>query len=160
MIQPLLLTFLRVRCMVLSVFLLLCIPVVSAQQKVVPITQFQQQLLPEKAERLRQLTRDLQPAVYISATGINHHGESPVCIFAEQMAQQRLSDNGFDKTAVELVSIVVSEPGTAIHLDHLSDYPSLQYLLLRLPSAQSVQTLQFTGAKPGLAVLYDVQVSY
>lgn len=143
-----------------TAFLLLLCSAAFAQSKPTPLAEFSSQLPEAKAHRLTQLVKELQPAVYMTQDQINVHGGAPVCVYTEQSAQYRLSENGFDKSAVELVSMVISSPATAIDLSQLSDFPSLDYLLLRLPSAQSAQNIHFTGDKPGLSIVYDLNVSY
>src|SRR5690606_27222562 len=153
--QPLL-TPLKTGLMNYTAFLLLLCSASFAQVKPAPLAAFSSELSPAKADRLKQLIKELQPSVYVTQDEIKVHGQAPVCIYTEQSAQHRLTENSFDKTAVELISVVVSSPSAVIDLSHLSDFPSLDYLLLRLPSVQSVQGLQFTGEKPGLSIVYDI----
>ncbi len=143
-----------------TAFLLLLCCTSFAQIKPAPLAGFTNQLSQAKSERLTQLIKELQPSVYVTQNEINVHGDAPVCVYTDQSAQHRLSGNNFDKTSVELVSIVVSTAPAVIDLSPLADFPSLDYLLLRVPSAQSVQGLQFTGEKPGLSIVYEINVTY
>lgn len=116
-----------------------------------------------QAMRLKSLSCDLNPTVYLDNHGIKVFGENPVCAVVTGGAVNKLYEENPLFRQIELIKIKIdnlSDLSGSINLSSLSGFPNLKYIQILCEvncTASQIDTM-LSGSKANVVVCYLVSL--
>ena len=113
------------------------------------------------SNRLEQLLREVQPAVYYLSGEVKTYGENPTALYTNSVSLGSLDNAAIAKETIEMVTITVSQNtdlSRPLDLSVFSNFPNLKYIyiLSNVETTGTVISSLIRNSNPKIGVFYKI----
>ena len=113
------------------------------------------------SNRLEQLLREVQPAVYYLSGEVKIYGENPTALYTNSSSLNTLENASIEKATIEMVTITVSQNtdlSRPLDLSVFSNFPNLKYIyiLSNVDTSGTVISNLIQNSNPKIGVFYKI----
>ena len=113
------------------------------------------------SDRLEQLLREVQPAVYYLSGEVKTYGENPTALYTNSSSLTAIENASIENAAIEMITINVSQNSDLsrpLDLSVFSNFPNLKYIYIfsNIETTGTVISSLIRNSNPEIGVFYKI----